>query len=131
MPIYHRLGRIPRKRHSVFRKPDGGLHPEQLVGNKGVTGPASLLYHLDTGGHLIDAPGVRDYAPPPVGRRDVAAGFREIAALAPGCRFADCMHMAEPRCAVRAAVEDGGVSPRRYESYRRLVRLMERLEASG
>ena len=46
MPIYHRLGQIPRKRHSVFRKEDGGLHMEQLVGNKGFTGPASLLYHL-------------------------------------------------------------------------------------
>jgi len=46
MPLYHTLGHIPRKRHVVFRKPDGGLHAEELVGNKGFTGPASLLYHL-------------------------------------------------------------------------------------
>ena len=39
MPIYHRLGEIPRKRHSVFRKEDGGLHIEQLMGNKGFAGP--------------------------------------------------------------------------------------------
>ena len=46
MPIYHSLGRIPRKRHIAFRKPDGGLYAEQLVGNEGFTGPASLLYHV-------------------------------------------------------------------------------------
>jgi homogentisate 1,2-dioxygenase len=46
MPIYHQLGRIPRKRHVAFRKDDGGIHYEELVGNQGFTGPASLLYHL-------------------------------------------------------------------------------------
>jgi homogentisate 1,2-dioxygenase len=46
MPIYHQLGRIPRKRHVAFRKPDGSLHPEELVGNKGFAGSSSLLYHL-------------------------------------------------------------------------------------
>jgi homogentisate 1,2-dioxygenase len=46
MPIYHRLGQLPRKRHIVFRRPDGGLYSEQLMGNEGFTGPASLLYHV-------------------------------------------------------------------------------------
>jgi homogentisate 1,2-dioxygenase len=46
MPIYHRLGDVPPKRHSVFRKPDGGLYSEELIGNKGFVGPSSLLYHL-------------------------------------------------------------------------------------
>jgi len=46
MPIYHTLGQIPRKRHIVHRKPDGGVYHEQLVGNYGFTGPSSLLYHL-------------------------------------------------------------------------------------
>ena len=46
MPIYHQLGRIPRKRHVAFRKDGGGIHYEELVGNQGFTGPASLLYHL-------------------------------------------------------------------------------------
>jgi len=35
MPVYHSLGRIPRKRHIAFRKPDGGLYAEQLMGNEG------------------------------------------------------------------------------------------------
>jgi homogentisate 1,2-dioxygenase len=46
MPMYHRLGNVPPKRHTVFRRPDGGLYAEELVGNKGFTGPSSLLYHL-------------------------------------------------------------------------------------
>jgi homogentisate 1,2-dioxygenase len=46
MPIYHQLGRVPRKRHVAFRKDDGSLHYEELVGNQGFAGPSSLLYHL-------------------------------------------------------------------------------------
>lgn len=46
MPVYHTLGTMPRKRHTVFKKPGGGIYQEQLVGNEGFTGPASLLYHI-------------------------------------------------------------------------------------
>jgi len=46
MPYYHKLGRIPRKRHTVFRRDDGGLYQEELIGNKGFTGASSLIYHL-------------------------------------------------------------------------------------
>jgi homogentisate 1,2-dioxygenase len=46
MPIYHTLGTIPRKRHTVFRKPDGGLYAEELMGHEGFVGTSSLLYHI-------------------------------------------------------------------------------------
>ncbi len=46
MPIYHRLGEIPHKRHTQFRKPDGNLYREQLKGTRGFDGASSLLYHL-------------------------------------------------------------------------------------
>lgn len=46
MPVYHRIGQLPPKRHSIFRQKDGSLHPEELVGNHGFVGPSSLLYHL-------------------------------------------------------------------------------------
>ncbi len=46
MPLYHRLGQVPRKRHTVFRRADGGLHSEELIGNKGFSGLSSLMYHL-------------------------------------------------------------------------------------
>lgn len=46
MPIYHKLGRIPHKRHTIFKKKDGSLHYEQLFGTIGFEGMSSLLYHL-------------------------------------------------------------------------------------
>jgi ribosome biogenesis GTPase / thiamine phosphate phosphatase len=91
------------------------------------TTTASRLFDLQRGGHLIDSPGVRDFAPA-IDKLDAAdLGFVEVARLAPGCRFADCRHMREPDCAVRAAEESGALSARRYESYRRLRRLHEEL----
>lgn len=91
------------------------------------TTTASRRYALRTGGGLIDSPGVRDYAPSVDHLDPRALGFVEIEAAAADCRFQDCRHLQEPRCAVRAAVEEGRVSARRYESYRRLRRLFDRL----
>lgn len=45
MPIYHKLGHMPQKRHTQFRKPDGGIYYEQLFGTEGFSGMSSLLYH--------------------------------------------------------------------------------------
>jgi ribosome biogenesis GTPase len=91
------------------------------------TTTAARLFDLPHGGHLIDSPGVRDFAPA-IERLDAAdLGFVEVARLAPGCRFQDCRHMREPACAVQAAAESGALHARRYESYRRLRRLHEDL----
>ena len=46
MPRYHQLGNIPPKRHTVFKKKNGGIHYEQLFGTIGFEGMSSLLYHL-------------------------------------------------------------------------------------
>jgi ribosome biogenesis GTPase len=96
------------------------------------TTTASRAYRLEPGGVLIDSPGVRDFAPA-IDQLDARTlGFPEVAALSPGCRFADCKHLQEPNCAVIGAVETGGLSARRYESYRRLRRLFSDLvEARG
>ena len=94
------------------------------------TTTASRLYDLPLSGNLIDSPGVRDFAPA-VDRLDARSlGFVEVERLAPQCRFSDCRHMREPGCAVQGATESGGMSPRRYESYRRLRRLYEELTAA-
>jgi ribosome biogenesis GTPase len=96
------------------------------------TTTASRLFDLPRGGHLIDSPGVRDFAPA-IDKLDPGhLGFIEVARLAPECRFQDCRHMREPACTVRAAAGSGALSARRYESYRRLRRLHEELtEARG
>lgn len=46
MPIYHKLGKMPQKRHTAFKKENGGYYYEQLFGTEGFHGMASLLYHV-------------------------------------------------------------------------------------
>lgn len=46
MPFYHKLGKIPHKRHTIFKKPDGGMYYEQLFGTIGFDGMSSNLYHI-------------------------------------------------------------------------------------
>ena len=45
MPFYHKLGQIPHKRHTQFRKPDGNLYREEVMGLEGFSGIQSILYH--------------------------------------------------------------------------------------
>jgi ribosome biogenesis GTPase len=82
-------------------------------------------YRLSASAAIIDAPGVRDFAPPAQLMRAAERGFAEVHAAGAACRFNDCRHFDEPGCAVRAGVGDGRIAPRRYESYRRLARLYE------
>ncbi|MFC7261700.1 ribosome small subunit-dependent GTPase A [Streptomyces lutosisoli] len=86
------------------------------------------LLALPGGGVLIDTPGLRG-----VGLWDAETGvgqvFSEIEELAAGCRFHDCAHVAEPGCAVIAALESGVLPERRLESYRKLLRENQRIVA--
>ena len=84
-------------------------------------------YQLAPATAMIDAPGVRDFAPPAHLVRAAERGFIEIHERSVSCRFKDCRHMEEPGCAVRTAVINQQISTRRYESYRRLFRLYEKL----
>lgn len=84
-------------------------------------------YQLGAHSAIIDAPGVRDFAPPASLMRAAERGFIEVHERSVNCRFKDCRHMEEPGCAVRTAVINGQISARRYESYRRLFRLYEKL----
>ena len=90
--------------------------------------PCRGMFELPEQRALIDSPGVRDFAPA-VDRLDPRSlGFVEVGRLAGGCRFHDCRHMREPDCAVRARGRGRHIpSTRRYESYRRLRRLLEKL----
>ncbi len=83
----------------------------------------SAMLDLRGGGKLIDSPGVRDYAPGLTEDTNVQRVFVEIDKASSDCRFANCMHLKEPGCAVKDGVESGTISERRLESYRRLLRL--------
>jgi ribosome biogenesis GTPase len=97
------------------------------------TTTSTRMYALPGGGDILDSPGVRDFAPAIDHLHPPALGFAEIEALAAQCRFADCRHLREPGCAIKSNVDAGLLSPRRYESYRRLSRLYDRMrgERSG
>jgi ribosome biogenesis GTPase len=85
------------------------------------TTTATRLYHLPNGANLIDSPGVREFNLWPVTTQEVWQGFREFH-LYQDCRFRDCQHLAEPGCAVQAAVAGGNISPDRYASYQMLMK---------
>ena len=76
---------------------------------------------MGDGTRVIDTPGVRSFGLDTLDAEQIREGFKEFAPLAPGCRFADCTHVHEPGCAVRAAVEGGSLSGARYESYLRIL----------
>jgi ribosome biogenesis GTPase len=87
----------------------------------------SMMLSLPCGGTVIDSPGVRDYAPALQSTVHVIHGFREVEKAGHDCRFANCRHLREPGCAVKTAVEAAIISARRYESYRRLLALTEKI----
>lgn len=47
MAFYHKLGKLPQKRHVQFRQPDGSLYQEQVIGTEGFSGISSILYHIN------------------------------------------------------------------------------------
>jgi ribosome biogenesis GTPase / thiamine phosphate phosphatase len=110
-----------------------GLRTSAISGKSGEgrhTTVNSVMLALPGGGAVIDSPGVRDYAPSLQSASEVSSGFREIDRHKHDCRFANCRHLREPGCAVKAAVDAGTVSARRYASYKRLLALTEQLTAS-
>jgi len=92
------------------------------------TTTTAVLFGLPEGGELIDSPGVRDFAPYIADSREVALAFKEIDRYSGDCRFDDCRHLAEPNCAVKAAVASGDIAARRYESFKTLLELTESLQ---
>lgn len=60
MPFYHTLGTIPHKRHTQFRKPDGTLYREQVIGTKGFSGIQSILYHAHQPTEILRADSLGD-----------------------------------------------------------------------
>jgi ribosome biogenesis GTPase len=93
------------------------------------TTSSSILYTLPGGGELIDSPGVRSFAPYIENSSVLERGFSEFLPHLGHCRFDDCRHLAEPGCAVKAAVAEGGICKERYESYEQLYELVESFRA--
>jgi ribosome biogenesis GTPase / thiamine phosphate phosphatase len=90
------------------------------------TTSAAWLLVPEPGLELIDTPGVRAFGLWGIASRDLDQAWPEFQRFLGECRFADCRHEAEPGCAIHAAVEAGEISPRRWESFRKLRAELER-----
>ena len=88
------------------------------------TTTARELILLPGGGVLIDTPGLREAGLHEDGE-GVARTFPDVEELVARCRFSDCAHDTEPGCAIRAALEDGSLEQRRYDSWVKLQREAE------
>jgi ribosome biogenesis GTPase len=81
----------------------------------------SRIYRLDDGTRIIDTPGIREFGLWRMTARELAGYFDEFEPRAAACKFADCTHSHEPRCAVREAAAAGAISAERYATYLRIL----------
>jgi ribosome biogenesis GTPase len=75
------------------------------------------MHQMPFGGFVIDTPGIRGFGVVDMDRNEIYHFFREIFGVSKGCRFNNCLHLDEPDCAVRKAVETGKIDFLRYKSY--------------
>lgn len=75
------------------------------------------MHHLSMGGYIIDSPGVRGFGVIEIEKNEASHYFKEIFEMGRKCQFNNCLHMNEPKCAVKDAVQDGVIAYSRYNSY--------------
>ncbi len=92
------------------------------------TTTAAVWLALEGGGAVIDTAGVREFGLFGIPKRDLPWLFRDIAKLAPGCRYPDCSHTHEPECAVQEALVEGELAPFRFDSYLKILESLEEPE---
>ena len=109
-------------------QPGLGLKTEEISDYSGKgqhTTTFAEMFKLSFGGYIIDTPGIKMLSYNNLEPLDVAHNFREFFELSSDCRFPNCLHKEEPGCAVRKAVDDGRVSPLRYEHYLQIMSEVE------
>lgn len=80
----------------------------------------SELFYVEADTYIMDTPGFSSLILPDMEKEDLKDCFAEFKDYEDGCRFKGCMHLNEPDCAVKKAVEEGQISLRRYTSYQEL-----------
>lgn len=101
-------------------QPQLDLRTEEISDHSGKgqhTTTFAEMFALDFGGNIIDTPGIKSLSFNNLTAMDVTHNFREFFELSKDCRFSDCQHRNEPKCAVKDALEAGKISPYRYANY--------------
>ncbi len=75
------------------------------------------MFDLPFGGRIIDTPGMREFGIVDIEKQELSHYFPEMRTLLNNCQFNNCLHINEPGCAIKNAVEDGSIFPERYISY--------------
>jgi ribosome biogenesis GTPase len=75
------------------------------------------MFDLPGGGRVIDTPGMREFGLVDITKQELSGYFPEMRALAGQCKYNNCLHLEEPGCAVKIAVEEGRIDADRYISY--------------
>lgn len=86
------------------------------------------LFRMDIGGNIIDTPGIKGLTFNNLNVLDVAHNFREFFLLSKECKFSNCTHRNEPKCAVKQALEDGSISEMRYLNY---LQILDEIESQN
>ena len=84
------------------------------------------MFNLSIGGRVIDTPGIRELGLVDISKQELSHYFREMRALINDCQFNNCMHINEPGCAVKEAVNLGTVHTDRYYSYLNILESIEK-----
>lgn len=79
------------------------------------------MFDLSFGGQIIDTPGIRGFGVVEVDREELADYFPEFFALKANCKFHNCMHIEEPHCAIKKALENEEIAWSRYRSYLQIL----------
>lgn len=79
------------------------------------------MFDLSFGARIIDTPGIKGFGVVDIEREELGNYFPEFFARKPDCRFHNCMHLDEPQCAVKDALEEGEVAWSRYRSYLQIL----------
>jgi ribosome biogenesis GTPase len=93
-----------------------GIISEQHNKGKHTTTFAEM-HPLSYGGFIIDTPGIQELSLVDMKKEEVANYFPEMFAIKHKCKFNNCLHINEPKCAILEAVERNEISPSRYDSY--------------
>ncbi len=107
----------------------GGLRAQSKTGRHTTT--TATLFHFPSGGDLIDSPGIREFGLWHMEEHEILEGFKEFKPFIGHCKFRDCKHQAEPKCAIKQAIADGDISEGRFKSYQQIVNSLDEVQVRG
>jgi len=105
----------------------GGISEISGLGQHTTT--STRLYHLPTGGDIIDSPGIREFGLWHLEPEQVIQGFPEFYDYLPDCQFRDCNHLTDINCGLKKAVNSKNIAMWRLDNYHRILQTMREVKA--